>query len=500
MATVSSRTVKSLLRDPTLFREQAYINGQWTEGGANSRFLVFNPYSKENLGSCPDLDTSGTEEAINIAQKAFEDFQHSSPRERKKILKNWFELMQEHETDLATILSLENGRPIEAAHAEIKYAASFLEWFESESVRSYGDSIQASARGTQVVTIKQPIGVVGIITPWNFPSAMITRKAGAALAAGCCMVIKPAADTPYSALALAELGHRAGVLAGVINVLTTQSNMIDVGKLICEHPSVKKLSFTGSTGVGKTLMQQSSQSLKKLSMELGGNAPFVVYNDADVDQAIKGLMAAKFRGSGQTCVSPNRVYVQKGIQDTFVDRLMDTINEQLVKGDPLSSGTTIGPLINVKAVEKVERLVEDAHQHGASVVLGGTRSADDPENYYPPTILTGMTHSMQASKEELFGPVVAIYSFEDEKDLFAMANDSDVGLGAYVYTVALSQAWKTAEMLQTGMVGVNTGVISDPVAPFGGVKHSGFGREGGRTGIEEFQALKTVSIGGLDGR
>ncbi|KAF4439502.1 succinate-semialdehyde dehydrogenase [Fusarium acutatum] len=457
MATVSSRTVKSLLRDPSLFREQAYINGQWTEGGATSRFLVFNPYSQENLGSCPDLDTSGTEDAINVAQKAFKDFQHSSARERKRILKDWFELMQEHEKDLATILSLENGRPIEAAHAEIKYAASFLEWFEGESVRSYGDSVQASARGTQVITIKQPIGVVGIITPWNFPSAMITRKAGAALAAGCSMVIKPAAETPYSALALAELGHRAGVPAGVINVLTTQSNTIDVGKLICEHPSVKKLSFTGSTGVGKTLMQQSSQSLKKLSMELGGNAP-------------------------------------------FVGKLMDTINEQLVKGDPLSSGTTIGPLINAKATKKVERLVEDAVQHGANLVLGGTRSADDPENYCPPTILTGMTHSMQASKEELFGPVVAIYSFEDEKHLIAMANDSDVGLGAYVYTDALSQAWRTAEMLQTGMVGVNTGVISDPVAPFGGVKHSGFGREGGRTGIEEFQALKTVSIGGLDGR
>ncbi|VZI07690.1 unnamed protein product [Fusarium fujikuroi] len=477
MATVSSST--SLLRDPALFREKAYINGQWTEAGANSQFSVFNPFSKEYLGSCPDLadkaapysDNSGTEEAINFAEKAFEDFQHSSPRERKRILKDWFELMQEHEKDLATILSLENGRPIGAAHAEIKYAASFLEWFEGESVRSYGDSGQASARGTQVITIKQPIGVAGIITPWNFPSAMITRKAGAALAAGCCMVIKPAAETPYSALALAELGHRAGIPAGVINVLTSQSNTVDVGKLICEHPSVKKLSFTGSTAVGKTLMQQSSHSLKKLSMELGGNAPFV-----------------------------GKVYIQKGIEDTFVDRLIDTINEQVIKGDPLSSGTTIGPLINVKWTKKVERLVEDALQQGANLVLGGTRSADDQENYYPPTILTGMSHSMQASKEELFGPVVAVYSFEDDKDLIAMANDSDVGLGAYIYTDTLSQAWKTTEMLQTGMVGVNTGVISDPVAPFGGVKHSGFGREGGRTGIEEFQVLKTVSIGGLDGR
>ncbi|KAF5239227.1 hypothetical protein FANTH_10029 [Fusarium anthophilum] len=442
-------------------------------------------------------DVADAEKAITAAQKAFDKFQHSSARQRKAILKSWFELMQEHEDDLATILSLENGRPIAAAHAEIKYAASFLEWFEGESVRSYGDSVQASAKGTQIVTIKQPVGVVGIITPWNFPSAMITRKAGASLAAGCSMVVKPAAETPYSALALAELGHRAGIPAGVLNVVTSHQNMIDVGKLICEHPSVKKLSFTGSTGVGKTLMQQSSQSLKKLSMELGGNAPFIVYNDADVDQAINGLMAAKFRGSGQTCVSPNRVYVQKGIHELFVNKLKDSINEQLVKGDPLLSSTTIGPLISVKAVEKVERLVRDARQQGAVVLTGGERSADDPENYYPPTVIQGMTHSMLASKEELFGPVVAIYSFEDVKDLLGMANDSDVGLGAYVYTRGLEQAWRTAELLQTGMVGINTGVISDPVAPFGGVKHSGFGREGGRTGIEEFQTLKTITIGGL---
>ncbi|KAF4992034.1 hypothetical protein FDECE_13841, partial [Fusarium decemcellulare] len=329
MSTGTSNKVKALLRDPTLFREQAYVGGQWVEGGATSRFNVHSPYSGEFLGSCPDMDLQGTLKAIDAAETAFFEFQHSPPRERMTILKNWFELMQEHKQDLATILSLENGRPIEAALAEIKYAASFLEWFQGEAVRSYGDSIQASTPGSQVLTIKQPVGVVGIITPWNFPSAMITRKVGAALAAGCSMVVKPAAETPYSALALAELGSRAGVPAGVFNVTTTQVNIAEVGKLLCEHPTIKKLSFTGSTGVGKTLMQNSSQSLKKLSMELGGNAPFIVFDDADLTKAIEGLMVAKFRGSGQTCVSPNRIYVQNGIHDSFVRELQKTVEARL---------------------------------------------------------------------------------------------------------------------------------------------------------------------------
>ncbi|KAL2674260.1 hypothetical protein Neosp_012711 [[Neocosmospora] mangrovei] len=481
--------ITSLLRDPSLFREQAYIEGKWLDGGAASQFQVYNPYSGEN--------ERGASWAIDVAQKAFDKFQKTSPRERMSILKNWYELMREHEQDLATILSVENGRPIEAARAEIQYAASFLEWFQGEAIRSYGDTIQASAPGSQVLTIKQPVGVVGIITPWNFPSAMITRKVGASLAAGCSMVVKPAAETPFSALALAVLSERAGVPAGVFNVITTNDNIAEVGKLMCEHPTIKKLSFTGSTGVGKALVQQSSSSLKKLSMELGGNAPFIVFDDAEIGEAIEGLMAAKFRGSGQTCVSPNRVYVQAGIHDRFVRELQQMVEKRLVKGDPLNSSTTIGPLINAKAVQKVERLVGDACNRGAEVVMGGKRSTDDPDNYYPPTILQKMSHAMYASKEELFGPVVAVYKFTSQEQLVGMANDSDVGLGAYVYTGQIKKAWDAAKSLQTGMVGINTGVISDPVAPFGGVKHSGFGREGGRIGIEEFQVLKTITVGGL---
>ncbi|KAH6972329.1 succinate-semialdehyde dehydrogenase NADP+ [Ilyonectria sp. MPI-CAGE-AT-0026] len=489
--------MRSRLRDPTLFREQAYIGGEWTDGGAKKQFSVFNPYSADQIGICPEMSHEGTLRAVEVAQKAFDSFQHTMPRQRMLILKNWFELMQEHEEDLATILSFENGRPIEAARAEIKYAASFFEWFQGEAVRSYGETMHSSTPSSRVLTLKQPIGVVGIITPWNFPSAMITRKVGASVAAGCSVVVKPAAETPYSALALAELGERAGLPAGVFNVVTTDENIAEVGKVLCEHPTVKKLSFTGSTGVGKILMQQSSSSLKKLSMELGGNAPFIVFDDADFDNAIEGLMAAKFRASGQTCVCANRVYVQEGIYDKFVGQLAKVVESRLVPGDLMSTSTTLGPLINTKAVKKVERLVEDACKLGATVVTGGSRSNSDPETFYPATILTNMNSSMQASKEELFGPVVAFYPFKTEEDLLKLANDSEVGLASYVYTKDLSKAWRAAELLQTGMVGVNTGVISDPVAPFGGIKHSGFGREGGRLGIEEFQIIKTVTIGGL---
>ncbi|KAH8667709.1 succinate-semialdehyde dehydrogenase [Ilyonectria robusta] len=497
MATQAANSVRSRLRDPTLFREQAYIGGEWTDGGAKKQFPVFNPYSADQIGICPEMGHEGTLRAVEAAQKAFDSFQHTMPRKRMLILKNWFELMQEHEEDLATILSFENGRPIEAARAEIKYAASFFEWFQGEAVRSYGETMHSSTPSSRALTLKQPIGVVGIITPWNFPSAMITRKVGASVAAGCSVVVKPAAETPYSALALAELGERAGLPAGVFNVVTTDENIAEVGKVLCEHPTVKKLSFTGSTGVGKILMQQSSSSLKKLSMELGGNAPFIVFDDADFDNAIEGLMAAKFRASGQTCVCANRVYVQEGIYDKFVGQLAKVVENRLIPGDPMSESTTIGPLINTKAVKKVERLVEDACKLGATVVTGGSRSTSDPQTFYPATILTNMNSSMQASKEELFGPVVAFYPFKTEEDLLKLANDSEVGLASYVYTKDLSKAWRAAELLQTGMVGVNTGVISDPVAPFGGIKHSGFGREGGRLGIEEFQIIKTVTIGGL---
>lgn len=412
--------------------------------------------------------------------------------------------------DLATILTFENGRPVEAAKQEIRYAASFFEWFAGEAVRSYGETIQSSTAGNRVLTLHQPVGVVGIITPWNFPSAMITRKVGASVAAGCTVVVKPAAETPYSALALAELGERAGIPSGVVNVVTTDKNIADVGKEICEHELVKKVSFTGSTGVGKILMQQSSSSLKKMSMELGGNAPFIsesmersiaevwskfltteiVFDDADQELASEGLMAAKFRASGQTCVCANRVYVHAGIYDQFVDKFTKIVQDQMIPGEPLASKTTLGPLINTKAVDKVVRLVDDAKQKGAQVALGGSRGPSDPKTFFPATVLKNMKQNMEASREELFGPVVAFYKFSNEQELLEMANDSEVGLAAYVYTEKLPQAWRVAELLQTGMVAINTGMVSDPVAPFGGVKHSGFGREGGSVGLEEFQILK----------
>ncbi|OAG02224.1 succinate-semialdehyde dehydrogenase-like protein [Paraphaeosphaeria sporulosa] len=489
--------IRSKLRNPRLFREQAYINGRWTDGRATSRFSVVNPYNGKVIGNCPEMDVSDTTTAIEKAQHAFESFRHSSARQRMGIIRDWFQLMQEHEDDLAIILSHENGRPIEAAKAEIKYAASFFEWFQGEAVRSYGQTVQGSSPENRVMTIKQPIGVVGVLTPWNFPSAMITRKAGAAIAAGCTTVLKPAADTPYSALALAELGEQAGIPPGVFNIVTTEQNVAAVGKQLCEHPTVKKISFTGSTNVGKLLMQQCGDSLKKMSMELGGNAPFVIFDDADMNKAWDGLLAAKFRGAGQTCVCANRVYIQESIADKFIEDFHKLVGAKMVAGDPSATGTSLGPLINLKAREKVERLVKDAREKGAVVVAGGHRSQDEPQTFFPATILDRMSHDMQASREELFGPVVAFYRFKDETELLRMANDSEVGLASYVYTEQLTQAWRAAELLQTGMVGINTGMISDPVAPFGGIKQSGFGREGGSVGIEEFQNVKTITLGGV---
>ncbi|KAF2635178.1 aldehyde dehydrogenase [Massarina eburnea CBS 473.64] len=490
--------IRAKLRNPSLFREQAFIGGEWTNGQSQARFSIHNPYNGTEIGSCPEMDNSDIKTSIDTAQTTLSTFRHSSARQRMAILKDWHVLMQEHESDLATILSYENGRPIEAAKAEIKYAASFFEWFAGEAVRSYGQTVQGSAPENRVLTIKQPVGVVGVITPWNFPSAMITRKAGAAIAAGCTTVLKPAAETPFSAIALAYLGAQAGIPSGGFNVVTCDRNIAGVGKELCENPVVKKVSFTGSTAVGKLLMRQSSSTLKKMNMELGGNAPFIVFDDADMNKTLEGLLAAKFRASGQTCVCANRVYVQDGIADTFIKRFNKLVAEKMSPGDPASSATTLGPLINVKAREKVERLVQDAQQKDASIVSGGKRVSSDPETFFPSTILDHMTPDMDASREELFGPVVAFYRFSDEDDLLRMANDSEVGLAAYVYTEKLTQAWRAAEMLQTGMVGVNTGMISDPVAPFGGVKQSGFGREGGSVGIEEFQNVKTITLGGLN--
>ncbi|RDW62459.1 succinate-semialdehyde dehydrogenase-like protein [Coleophoma cylindrospora] len=489
--------LRESLSDPSLFKENAYIDGKWIASKSGRTFDVVDPATGKIIGTCPEMTGNETATAINVAQRAFHDFQHTTARQRMDILKRWFELMNKHKNDLAKILMFENGRPASAAGAEITYAASFFEWFQGEAVRNYGDTIQGSAAGNRVLTLKLPIGVVGILTPWNFPCAMITRKVGAAVAAGCTVVLKPAAETPYSALALAELGERAGLPKGVFNIVTTHENVSEVGKELCENNVVKKISFTGSTGVGKTLMAQSSSSLKKLSLELGGNAPFIIFNDAQIESAVAGLMAAKFRASGQTCVCANRIYVQSKIYDSFIAAFAAEVERSMISGASEDPRTSLGCLINAKAVQKVERLVKDATEHGAEVVIGGKKAGHEMDTFYPPTILKNMKPTMQAFSEEIFGPVVSFFKFETEDEVLALANNADVGLASYVYTENLPVAWRMAEALQTGMTGINIGVISDAVAPFGGIKHSGFGREGGRVGLDEFQIMKTITIGGL---
>ncbi|KAK5281961.1 succinate semialdehyde dehydrogenase NADP+ linked [Exophiala xenobiotica] len=435
--------------------------------------------------------------AIDAAKQAFSTFQHTHPKARARILRKWYDLMVTNRRELATILMYENGRPITGALQEIDYAASFLDWFAGEAERSYGYSAQGSIPGNRFVTIQQPVGVVGILTPWNFPSAMITRKIGGAIAAGCSVVIKPAAETPYSALALAKLGEEAGLPAGVMNVITTDRNVAEVGKVITTHEEVKKVSFTGSTGVGKLLMQQASSTMKKCSFELGGNAPYIVFDDADLDLVMQGLLAGKFRGSGQTCVSPNRIFVQAGIYESFLERFKQETIQNIRPGPLDDERTTLGCLIASKAVKKIAELVSDAEFKGAKAVLGGKRDDSAPETFYPATILKDMTSDMQASQTELFGPVATVYKFDSEQEAIKAANKASVGLAGYVYTSDIGRAWRTAEALQVGMTGVNTGIVSDPYAPFGGVKESGFGREGGRHGIEEFQTSKTITLGGL---
>ncbi|KAL8687038.1 MAG: hypothetical protein Q9224_005269, partial [Gallowayella concinna] len=471
--------IATTLNDAALFREQAYVGGQWLEAKAGLKFDVIS-------GSTEDVN-----DAIAVAQRTFDTFQHTSPKARASILQRWFELMKEHQETLAKILMYENGRPISGARQEITYAASFIDWFRGEAERSYGYTATGTTPGNRVITIQQPVGVVGILTPWNFPSAMITRKIAGAIAAGCTVVLKPAAETPYSALALAELGERAGLPKGVFNVVTTDKHVQDVGAAITTHKDVKKISFTGSTRVGKLLMAQASSTMKKCSFELGGNAPFIVFNDANLEKTMTGLIAGKFRGSGQTCVSPNRIYVQSGIYDSFVIEFTKQVQEKLKIGVVEDDQTMLGCVITSKAREKIEHLVTDAISKGAKAVIGGQRSRESPSNFFPGTVLTGMTSEMEASQTEMFGPVATVYRFETEQDVLAQANDSEVGLAAYIYTENLPLAWRVAEALQgkdSAPIYAALRLMTD--TPFGGVKESGFGREGGRHGIEEFQITK----------
>ncbi|KAM0795504.1 succinate-semialdehyde dehydrogenase-like protein [Usnea florida] len=493
-----TRPIAAKLKDPTLFREKAYIDGQWLDAKSGSSFDVIDPTTNEVIGSCPEMSSEDTNAAIAVAQKAFRNFQHTTPKDRAKVLQNWSDLMFKHQETLAKILMYENGRPIAGARQEISYAAGFLDWFGGEAERSYGYTACGTTPGKRVITIQQPVGVVGVLTPWNFPSAMITRKVAGAIAAGCTIVLKPAAETPYSALALAELGERAGVPKGVFNVVTTSEHVQEVGAALTTHKDVRKISFTGSTRVGKLLMAQASSTMKKCSFELGGNAPFIVFNDANLKKCMTGLLAGKFRGSGQTCVSPNRIYVQSGIRDAFIAEFTKQVKEQIRTGAVEEEQTALGCMIGSKALDKIERLVADAKSKGAEAVLGGQRGQDSMSNFYPATILTSMKPEMEASRTEIFGPVATVYPFDTEEDVIAQANESEVGLAAYIYTENLPTAWRVAEALQVGMTGINTGSVSDPVAPFGGVKESGFGREGGRHGIEEFQTSKTITLDGLD--
>lgn len=479
------------LNDPTLFRQQALINGRWRDASSKETLAVTNPANGQQLGSVPKMGAAETREAIDAAAGALPAWRALTAKERSAILRRWFELMMEHQDDLARLMTLEQGKPLAEAKGEISYAASFIEWFAEEGKRIYGDTIPGHQADKRLLVIKQPIGVTAAITPWNFPSAMITRKAGPALAAGCTMVLKPASQTPFSALALAELANRAGIPEGVFNVVTGSAS--EVGNELTGNPLVRKLSFTGSTEIGRQLMEQCAKDIKKVSLELGGNAPFIVFDDADLDKAVEGALASKFRNAGQTCVCANRLYVQDGVYDRFAEKLQQAV-EKLRIGDGLQDGVTTGPLIDEKAVAKVEEHIADAIAKGAKVVTGGKPHALGG-NFFQPTILVNVPDSAKVAKEETFGPLAPLFRFKDEADVIAQANDTEFGLAAYFYARDLSRVFRVGEALEYGIIGINTGIISTEVAPFGGVKASGLGREGSKYGIEDYLEIKYMCIG-----
>jgi len=480
------------LHDTTLFRQQCYVAGSWIDADHGTVAAITNPATGEILGQVPELGAAETRRAIEAAHAALPGWRALTARDRAALLRRWFDLLLEHQEDLAVLMTLEQGKPLAEARGEIAYAASFLEWFAEEGKRVYGDTIPAPQPHQRILVLKEPVGVCAAITPWNFPAAMIARKAGAALAAGCPMVVKPALQTPFSALALAALAERAGLPAGVLNVVTGPAQAI--GDEILDHPLVRKLSFTGSTRTGKYLMQRCAGTLKRLSLELGGNAPFIVFDDADLDAAVAGALASKYRNSGQTCVCANRFLVQEGIYDAFAARLTEAVREQLQVGDGLEPGVTQGPLIDAAALAKVEQHVADAVEKGARVLAGGRRHALGG-TFYEPTVLSEATPEMRVAGEETFGPVAPLFRFQTDEEAVRLANATEFGLAAYFYSRDLSRVFRVAEALQYGMVGVNTGLISTEVAPFGGVKESGFGREGSKYGIEEYLDIKYLCIG-----
>jgi len=478
------------LNDPSLLRQQALIHGEWLPADSGATIAVHNPANGEVLATVPRMGRAETRRAIDSAQQAFPDWRERTADERAQCLQRWFALVLQHADDLALIMTLEQGKPLSEARGEISYAASYIQWFAEEARRVYGDVIPSPWRNRELIVLKEPVGVVAAITPWNFPAAMVTRKVAPALAAGCTVIVKPASQTPLSALALAELALRAGVPPGVVNVVTGSAS--EIGGALTDSPVVRKLSFTGSTEVGRALAAQSAATLKKLSLELGGNAPFIVFEDADVDAAVQGAMDSKFRNAGQTCVCTNRMIVHHSVYDVFVARLSARVKD-LAVGPGVTPGVEQGPLIDEAAVSKVSSLLADAVASGAQVSVGGERHALGG-TFFAPTVLAGVRPDMAIAREEIFGPVAAVYRFETEGEAVALANDTEYGLAAYFYARDLSRVWRVARQLDYGMVGINSGLISTAVAPFGGVKQSGYGREGSRQGIEEYMQTKYLCM------
>jgi succinate-semialdehyde dehydrogenase/glutarate-semialdehyde dehydrogenase len=482
------------LKDPTLLRQQCYIDGAWIDADDRKTIAVHNPADGQLIGTVPSVGVAETRRAIEAANAAWPAWRARTARERSAILRKWYDLMMANQEDLAVLMTAEQGKPLAESRGEIAYGAAFIEWFAEEGKRIYGDTIPANQGDRRIVVIKQPIGVCAAVTPWNFPNAMITRKAGPALAAGCTMILKPASYTPYSALALCALAERAGVPRGVLNVVTGASGPI--GHELTTNPIVRKFTFTGSTEVGKQLMAQCASTVKKVSLELGGNAPFIVFDDADLDAAVEGAMASKFRNMGQTCVCANRILVQDGVYDEFARRLSARAAAMTV-GSGLEEGVTQGPLIDMKAVEKVEEHIADAVGKGARIVTGGRRHARGG-TFFEPTVLVDVDTSMAVTREETFGPVAPLFRFRTEEELIALANATEYGLASYFYSRDIGRIWRVAEALEYGIVGINIGIISTEIAPFGGVKESGIGREGSKYGIEDYLEIKYLCMGGID--
>jgi succinate-semialdehyde dehydrogenase/glutarate-semialdehyde dehydrogenase len=481
------------LSDPRLFREQCYVDGRWIDADSGKTVDVTDPATGEVIGTVPNAGTAETRRAIEAAEQALPAWRARTAKDRGALLRKWHDLMLQHQDDLGYLMTREQGKPVPEAKGEIAYGASFVEWFAEEGRRAYGDIIPQTVPSRRILVLKQPIGVCGLITPWNFPNAMITRKAAPALAAGCTCVIKPATMTPYSALALAELAERAGIPKGVLNIVTGSASQI--GGEICANPIVRKVSFTGSTEIGKLLIKQCADTVKKVSMELGGLAPFIVFDDADIDAAVAGALACKFRNAGQTCVCTNRIYVQAGVFDEFTQKLGKAV-AALKVGPGTEPGVQIGPLVEAAAVSKVEEHVGDAVSKGATVIVGGKRHALGGL-FYEPTVIANCDTRMKVAHEETFGPLAPLFRFETEEEAIRLANDAEVGLASYFYARDLGRVFRVAEAIEAGIVGVNDGVVSIAEAPFGGVKESGMGREGSRYGLEEYMEIKYVSLGGI---